>query len=499
MSLVLLVAAALVVAAGAIYAEQRSYLNGRADQSAEAAAVPVSYALGVDARQLSVSPKERRASGVGRAPLRPLGNGLLRSVPWGTFGELVGPDGAVLRGPIQASDGEHPPPRPAIPARFLAAQSSGAPMLYTVPSAPKSKTRFRLAVIPLESGAGAVAVAIPLGDVDQTLDRLIVVEAIVIAGVLVMLVVLGWAIIRLALRPLDQMSRMANEITEGDLSRRVSPATRRTEIGRLGLSINRMLLRIEEAFAGRARSEERLREFLADASHELRTPLASIRGYAELFRLGPARDAEALERAMARIESEAARMGTLVDDLLALARLNEVPAARCALVDIGELARQAVTDARSLAPARSITLSSPETLQVLGDRDGLRRVLANLLSNALIHTPPDAAVEVVVCRDGPKAVIDVRDHGPGLPTGAEEQVFERFWRADGGRTNGDGGSGLGLSIAREIVRTHGGTIEALNRREGGAEFTVRLPAVPIDGPDSGTGEMRVRDTAPAAS
>ncbi len=495
-SLVFLVAVALIAAAVAIYEEQSSYLNGRADQSAEAAAVPMSYALGVDARQLSVPPKERRASG--GAALLPLGRGLMRSVPWGTFGEFVGPDGVVLRGPIQASDGEHPPPRPAIPVRFLAAQSSGAPMLYTVPSAPRSKVRFRLAVIPLESGAGAVAVAIPLGDVDQTLDRLLIVEVIVVAAVLVMLVGVGWAVIRLALRPLDQMSRVANEITEGDLSRRVSPATPRTEIGRLGLSLNRMLVRIEEAFAGRARSEERQRQFLADASHELRTPLASIRGYAELFRLGPARDAEALERAMARIESEAARMGVLVDDLLALARLDQLPASRRVLVDVGELALQAVKDARALAPRRSITLTSPDTVEVLGDPDGLRRVLANLLANALTHTPPDGPVQVAVHRDGAKAVIEVSDRGPGVPPGAEEQVFERFWRADGGKTNSDGGSGLGLSIVREIVRTHGGTVEAANRRDGGAVFTVRFPAAPARSRDSKTPDGGVRDRAPAA-
>ncbi len=497
LSLVLLVAAALVVAAAAIYAEQSSYLHGRADQTAEAAAVPMSYALGVDARQLSVPPKERRAAGVGRAAALSLGNGLLRAVPWGTFAELVAPDGLVLRGPIQASDGEHRPPPPAIPIRFLAAQASGAPKLYTVPSAPKSKIRFRLAVIPLQSGAGAVAVAIPLRDVDQTLDRLILVEAIVVATVLVMLVGVGWVVIRLALRPLDQMSRVANEITDGDLSGRVSPATARTEIGRLGLSLNRMLVRIEGAFADRARSEERQRQFLADASHELRTPLTSIRGYAELFRLGPARDAEALERAMARIESEAARMGALVDDLLALARLDELPRSRRMPVDIGELSLQAVADARALAPWRSIALTSTDTIEVLGDPDGLRQVLANLLGNALIHTPRDGPIEVAVHRDGADAVIEVSDHGPGLPPGAEEQVFGRFWRADGGRTNGEGGSGLGLAIVREIVRTHDGTVQAANRREGGAVFTVRLPAAPARRPDPESANRRAPDAASA--
>lgn len=474
LSLLLLVATALVVAAAAIYAEQGSYLYGRADRSVEAAAAPITYALGLDARLLTVKPRERHLTRV-RELNSPYRKNLVGFVPAGTFGEFVGPTGNVLRGPIVAS--YKPSPHPDIPAAALQAQSTGTPKLYTVPTTPRSKVRYRVAVVPLQSGAGAVAVAVPLGDVDQSLDRLVVVEAIVVVALLIALTGLGWGVIRLALRPLDEMSRVANEITEGDLSRRVSPATRRTEIGRLGLSLNRMLVRIEEAFAGRARSEERQREFLIDASHELRTPLASIRGYAELFRLGPARDSEALERAMARIESETARMGVLVEDLLALARLDEVPESRRVLVDIDELTAQAVADARAMAPNRPILLNSTDGLEVLGDPDGLRQVLANLLGNAIVHAP-SGPIEVAVHRDGPQAVIEVGDHGAGLPAGAEEQVFERFWRAEAGRTRDDGGSGLGLSIVRAIALAHDGTVRAANRPGGGAVFTVRLPAVP---------------------
>ena len=478
MSLLLLVATALVLAAVAIYAEQRSYLYGRADQSVEAAAAPMTYALGLDARLLTVTPKERHLTRDTHEIESQYRRSLVGFVPTGTFGEFVGPAGNVLRGPIVTSYGERATPRPAIPARVLQAQATGAPRLYTVGSAPRSKVRFRLAVVPLESGAGAVAVAIPLGDVDKAVDRLIIVEAVVVVGVLIVLTGLGWVVIRLALRPLDEISRVANEISEGDLSRRVTPATARTEIGRLGLSLNRMLVRIEEAFAGRARSEERQRQFLLDASHELRTPLASIRGYAELFRLGPARNPELLERAMARIESEAARMGVLVDDLLALARLDELPESRRVQVDIGELSLQAVTDARAMAPGRPISLTSVETIEVLGDPDGLRQVLSNLLSNAVKHTPHPTPIELTVHRDRDEAVIAVGDHGPGLPVDAESKVFERFWRAEAGRTRDDGGSGLGLSIVRAIVEAHEGTVQAANRPDGGAVFTVRLPAAP---------------------
>ncbi|HTX30849.1 MAG TPA: HAMP domain-containing sensor histidine kinase [Solirubrobacteraceae bacterium] len=483
MSILLLIATALVLSAFAIYYEQRSYLYGRADQSVEAAAAPMTYALGLDARLLTVSPKVRHLTRDVHAVSSQYRKGLVGFVPSGAFGEFVGPTGNVLRGPILTSYDTRTRVRPAIPARVLqAAQSSGTPKLYTVASIPKSKIRFRVAVVPLDSGAGAVAVAIPLRDTDEALDRLVLVEVIVVAAVLIALTGLGWVVIRLALRPLDAMSRVANEISEGDLSRRVTPSTTRTEIGRLGLSLNRMLVRIEDAFAGRARSEERQRQFLLDASHELRTPLASIRGYAELFRLGPARNPELLERAMSRIESEAARMGVLVEDLLALARLDELPKSRRVPVDMGELVVGAVADARAAAPGRPISLTSADAVEVLGDPDGLRQVLNNLLSNAVTHTPPDTPVEVSVSREGPQAVLEVRDHGLGLPVDAEEQVFERFWRAEAGRTRDDGGSGLGLSIVHAIVEAHDGTVQAANRPTGGALFTVRLPAAPPGAP-----------------
>lgn len=186
---------------------------------------------------------------------------------------------------------------------------------------------------------------------------------------------------------------------------------------------------------------------------------------------------------MARIESEAARMGVLVEDLLALARLDELPESRRMPVDISDLAAQAVADARAMAPGRPIRFASTEGLEVLGDPDGLRQVLTNLLSNAIIHTPPVGPIEVSAYRDGSDAVIEVSDHGPGFPEGAEEQVFERFWRAEAGRTRDNGGSGLGLSIVRAIARAHDGTVAAANRPEGGAMFTVRLPAAPPRRPE----------------
>jgi two-component system OmpR family sensor kinase len=475
-SVLILVAGALVVAAVAVYAEQRDYLYSRLDQRVIAAAAPISYALGVDTRLLQGTPRSRRRLHVRRPAPVPPGAGLVGFVPTDTFGEFVGPTGRVLRGPIMASDGEQPVPRPALSRSMTLTHPSDSPRLFTVRSTQGSKYRFRVVAVALVSGAGTIIAAVPLDEIDETLSRLILVEALAVGGVLVLLIGIGWAVIRLALAPLDEFERAANQISEGALSRRVSPANSRTEIGRLGLSLNRMLVRLEQAFAARDHSEEVRRQFIADASHELRTPLASIRGYAELFRLGATPDAESRERAMSRIESEAARMGTLVEDLLVLARLDELPEAERDVVDLSELAARAVADVRAIARARVVGLDAPEPVEVLGDRDQLLQVLANLLTNAAIHTPATQPIEVSVRRESHEAVIEVRDHGSGLPPGAEAQVFERFWRAEGGRRRGPGGSGLGLSIAREIVRGHRGLVEARNHPEGGALFVVRLPA-----------------------
>ncbi len=471
-----LVSVAFVVAALAIYAEQRSFLYSRLDQRVVAAAAPISYALGVDARLLNRPTDDWGRPAVGRPGRSPLGKGLAGFLPSGTYGALVDSSGSVLRGPVTATYGDRDLPAPRFPAKVHITKPGGSPRLFTVTSVRGSGLRYRVAALGLQSDAGTILVAVPLREVDQTLDRLVVVEAIVVASVIIVLVGLGWIVIRVALRPLDQMGRVATAIADGDLSRRVSPSTQRTEVGRLGLSLNRMLVRIEEAFADRARSEERRKQFLSDASHELRTPLASIRGYAELFRLGAAQDPEALARAMARIESEATRMGVLVDDLLALARLDELPEARRLSVDLAELAAQAAVDARVRAPERAITVEADGPLEVLGDPDALGRVVGNLMSNAVIHTPAGTQVELHAYRDGGEAVLEVRDHGAGLPAGTEERVFERFWRADGGRTRGRGGSGLGLSIVKEIVRSHHGNVRAVSSPGGGATFIVRLPA-----------------------
>jgi two-component system OmpR family sensor kinase len=243
----------------------------------------------------------------------------------------------------------------------------------------------------------------------------------------------------------------------------------------LGLSLNAMLGQIERAFGDRRQSEDRLRRFLADASHELRTPLASIRGYAELFRMGAAEDPATLRRAMARIEAEAARMGALVEDLLLLAQLDQEPEPRRIPVDLRELAEQAVDDTRVIAPDREVRLDADDAATVLGDSDQLRQLLANLTRNAVIHTPPGTPIEIGLRRVDTRAVLEVRDHGPGLPADGGEQLFDRFWRTEGGRARGRGGAGLGLGIVRAVASAHGGEVHAQNAPGGGALFAVTLP------------------------
>jgi two-component system, OmpR family, sensor kinase len=293
-------------------------------------------------------------------------------------------------------------------------------------------TNYRLLTTKDPFTGGTRLVAVPLRETNQTLHRLLLVEALVIAAVLAALAAVAWVVVRIGLLPLDRMGHTAGRIAGGDLSHRVQDTDPRTEVGRLGMSLNSMLDRLEEAFAERQASEDKLRQFLADASHELRTPLASIRGYAELFRMGAIGSDEDRAKALQRIEDEAERMGVLVEDLLMLARLDEVADAPHAPLDLAPLVKDAVSDARAMAPDRGIEGNALEPLTVVGDAHQLRQVLANLLRNALTHTPEGTPVEVSGERANGSVRLEVRDHGPGLPTDDPSELFDRFWRAEGG-------------------------------------------------------------------
>jgi two-component system OmpR family sensor kinase len=467
--MVALVTVALAAAAVVTYEEQRSFLLDRVDQQVQSALGPILFQL----RPFRGGTRGARTPPTGRFAAHPPGLGPAATLPPGTFGVLLSSDGTVLRRRT-FSYGEASPPAPRLPARPPLSHLGARLHVFTVPPQGGSGAGYRAAALAI--GSEMAVVAVPLREAQDTLHRLVMVQALVGGGVILALVALGWVVIRLGLMPLERIGRVASEIARGDLSRRVTPSDQRTEVGRLGRSLNDMLGQIEQAFSDRRHTEDRLRRFLADASHELRTPLASIRGYAELFRLGAADDPVTLERAMARIESEAARMGVLVEDLLVLASLDQAPESRVVPVDLRELAVHAVDDTRIQAPDREVTLAADEPATVLGDPDQLRRLLANLTRNAIIHTPPGTAIELAVRRSGDRVVVSVRDHGPGLPDRSADQLFDRFWRAEGGRVRGPGGAGLGLSIARGIAVAHGGEIRAENAAGGGARFEVTLPA-----------------------
>jgi len=479
---VLALAGAGLIALGAVtYAEQRSFLLGRVDQEARSAIDAVSQRLDSEGFLPAGSP--RAPAGLPEAGQHngggPRGGGApFIAIPPGTWGQRREASGQVIGESFRFhySSSEPIPPAPRLPAHIAVGE------LFTVGASGSSGLHYRVYSRRDPEDSAVTIVAVPLSDVDQTLSRLLLVEGLVIGGVLIALGLSAWFVVKLGLRPLDRIEVTADEIAAGELSRRVEHASTRTEVGRLGLALNAMLERLEQAFAARTASEERLRRFLADASHELRTPLASIRGYAELFRMGANREPADTERAMRRIEQEAERMGILVEDLLSLARLDEEPDREPEQLDLSALAADAVADARATAPERSIELDAPAPAVITGDPLQLRQVLANLLRNAVIHTPDGTPIEVAVAGEPGSVLLRVSDHGPGIPPTARTQLFERFWRKEGGRERGRGGSGLGLAIVDGVVRAHGGSVTVTDTPGGGATFTVSLPASPAAAP-----------------
>ncbi len=319
-----------------------------------------------------------------------------------------------------------------------------------------------------------VIVADPLTDTADSLQGLVITELIAGAVLLALLTIGSWLILRRGLRPLEDMAVAAGSIHEGDMSVRVTPSDGRGEVGQLGLALNEMLDNLQTSFAAQKESEAKLRQFLADASHELRTPLTSIQGFAELFRLGVANEHVDQDVIMRRIEEESKRMRILVDDLLLLARLDERRELEPTPVDLAVLAADACSDAVATDPDRRITLDAPESVIVDGVQDHLRQAIANLVANALTHTPPGTAIEVSAHSTGGRAQVTVRDHGAGLSDDALQHAFDRFWRADPSRVGPK--AGLGLSIVAAIAESHHGTATAANHPDGGAIFTVDLPA-----------------------
>jgi two-component system, OmpR family, sensor kinase len=444
-------------------------------------------------------------------------------------------------------------PGPDIPANASSLPSS-ATSAITVP-ATSGGGQWRIVGIPGSVGNlsaspthGTVVLGVNVSGDYAAINKLTGIDLIVGAIVIVGLAVVGVAVVRASLRPLTDIEVTAETIAAGDLTRRVPDRDPRTEVGRLGRSLNAMLSQIEAAFDARAksefaarRSEERMRQFVADASHELRTPLTAIRGYAEYYRQrggldeisgGPARPALGIgtdsaagpwtvdsgreangplgradvDRIMQRVEQESLRMGVLVEDMLLLARLDQQRPLERSTVDMLTLAGDAVNDARVIAPGRSInlTVGSGTALLVIGDEVRLRQVIGNLMSNALNHTPEGTPIEARIrlgdldewrvaaakagraeiaaagrsARSAPAVIFEVADRGPGLTPEQASHVFERFYRGDQARTRKAGGTGLGLSIVAALVGAHGGSVWVESPPGGGATFHIAIPLAP---------------------
>lgn len=375
---------------------------------------------------------------------------------------------------------------PHLPDIDTAAQKRTS--LQTVSSTMRGSS-WRVAVAPVvgptgEETVGWVMLAQPLGEVQDTVRRAALLLWSSALAILVIGVIVGTWAVRRSLRPLREIESTAAQIAAGDLSRRVPPAPESTEVGRLGAALNAMLTQIEAAFDARTASEERMRRFVADASHELRTPLAAIRGYGELYRMGALVEQEQVDDTMRRIEQSATRMGGLVEDLLALARLDANRPSRTEPVDLAVLATDAAHDLRALDPTREVRATALDgtsgTALVLGDEPRLRQVLANLVGNVVRHTPAGTPAELMVGRVGDRVVVEVRDHGPGIAPEHARRVFERFYRIDSSRTRegGGGGAGLGMAIVAAIVTGHHGEVEIVETAGGGTTVRVSLPAAP---------------------
>jgi two-component system OmpR family sensor kinase len=383
--------------------------------------------------------------------------------------------------------------QPSSPPAAAHLSTSAADILATVPVDGKAHTltlgdqgEYRLLARPAQpaQGGGVVVSGLPMSEVQNTVWQLIGIEASIALGGLLVAALASAAIVRLSLRPLSRVAATAAQVAElplargdVDLSVRVPDADTdpRTEVGQMGAALNRMLGHVGDALAIRHASETRVRQFVADASHELRTPLAAIRGYAELTRRGRDTVAPDIAHALGRVESESARMTTLVDDLLLLARLDSGRPLDRDPVELSGLVVDTVNDAHAAGREHKWLLDLPdEAVTVPGDTARMHQVLANLLANARTHTPPGTTVTTSLTVEGGQAVISVTDNGPGIPRQLLPDIFERFARGDSSRSRAAGSTGLGLAIVAAVVEAHKGRVE-VKSYPGQTSFVVRLP------------------------
>jgi two-component system OmpR family sensor kinase len=450
---------ALIAANLLVYTLVRQYLEGRLDnQVQQLAQLAPGMLLGPPPPTAATTPR--------------IGRRAQPSQLVGAYIEITDAKGAVIgaRFLVGTRDSRKPP---SFTSAELHLGKGTTRFIDSTARSGSSAIPYRVRVSSLPNGAVVVA-ALPAGDFHDTMRRIARIQILASLAIVGMGSILTWVLVGLGLRPLRRIETTAEDIAAGDLSQRVREAGSRTEIGRLGSAFNSMLSEIETAFKEKEASEERLRQFVADASHELKTPLTSIRGYAELLRRGM----NDTDRASAagRIEQESIRLGNLVNDLLLLARLDHGRGLDLEVVNLVGVVLEVAQDARIIERDRVITVDAPGSITILGDRDRIAQVVTNLLSNARGHAPPATAIELRITTQGPHAIVDVVDHGNGISPALRKRVFDRFWRADTSRARASGGAGLGLPIVAAVVGAHGGTCEVRTTAGGGATFRVRLPA-----------------------
>ncbi len=330
----------------------------------------------------------------------------------------------------------------------------------------------------VEIPGGLLVVMAPLASVNATLASLVNVELLVSFIVLLVMVVVGFWVVRVGLAPLDGMARTAREITAGNLGRRIDVHEDRSEVSSLATALNGMLDQIEHSFEERSLAQDRLRQFMADVSHELRTPLTTIRGYAQLLGKGALANDVERSQAVDRIDHEAQRMTLLVNDLMLLARLDHDRPLDARDVDMARVVNEAVEAVQAAHPDRMIDVTVRGRSLILGDTERLRQVVDNLLHNAATHTPPGTPIHVSLEEAGGSLVLAVADEGHGLSEDELREVFDRFHKAPG--SGGSDGMGLGLSIVAAIAAAHGGRAWA------------ESPSGGMGGASGGAGDMLVR-------
>jgi two-component system OmpR family sensor kinase len=334
-----------------------------------------------------------------------------------------------------------------------------------------------------DTAGNLITVGLPTSEIDRTTTSMVRWFFLLTLLGVGIAAVLGTWLVRRQMRPLHAVAETARlvstqELSSGETAIRTRVPTdvadEQSEVGYVGAALNTLLDHVDHALAARHRSEQQVRQFVADASHELRTPLATIHGYAELSRRTPA-DPAALLAALGKVETEADRMSDLVADLLLLARLDAGRPLAREEVDVTRLLLEAVADARVVSPDHTWQLALPEEpVTVVGDEARLHQVVTNLLTNARNHTPAGTTVTVSAATEADRVVVTVHDDGPGLSPDLLDEAFDRFTRGDSSRTRDSGGAGLGLSLVSAIAQAHGGSA-VVTSRPADTTFTVVLP------------------------